>query len=108
MKSPTTLTYILFLLLLLQYVKIRNIESSTQEKITTDTTVTNQNFVTEENEKETVAKKEKVNGVVLNEEKSDGKTIKPKSLLQDKSDPFHDFPRVEPYECVNVTQRLER
>ena len=33
-------------------------------------------------------------------------TKKKPGLLQDMSDPFHKFPRVVPYECVNVTARF--
>jgi hypothetical protein len=29
----------------------------------------------------------------------------PKSFLQEETDPFHKFPRVEPHECVEVTVR---
>ena len=30
---------------------------------------------------------------------------RPKSLIQDMSDPFEDFPHTEPFDCINITQR---
>ena len=28
-----------------------------------------------------------------------------KSLIQDMSDPFEDFPHTQPFDCINITQR---
>jgi hypothetical protein len=43
---------------------------------------------------------------VTNAQSSVQVTRKKPGLLQDMSDPFHKFPRVVPYECVNVTARF--
>ena len=49
-------------------------------------------------EKEASTKKEKKKD--LNQ-----KNIDRSSLVQEMSDPFEDFPRTQPFDCINVTQR---
>ena len=50
-------------------------------------------------EKEASTKQEKKKDLNL-------KNIERSSLVQEMSDPFEDFPRTQPFDCINVTQRL--